>query len=198
MSDTGLADLTWRDIISSAVVAIVVALLLRVFVIGAFEVPSHSMEETLLPGDFIMVNKLAYRLRNVRRGDVVIFTRQMQDSTAREAYVKRVIGLPQDTVILTHEGVWVNGRPLPDPPLAKLPADPILSTQTSPVITIVGTDSLFVLGDNRRNSYDSRYWGCVPVNDVIGTPMMIYWSHGASMQNPLPHNRWDRIFTMIN
>lgn len=198
MSDTGLADLTWRDIISSAVAAVIVALLLRVFVIGAFEVPSHSMEETLLPGDFIMVNKLAYKLRDVRRGDVVIFTRPMSDSNAREAYVKRVIGLAGDTVRLTHEGVWVNARPLPDPPRAKLPTDPVLSSQKRPVETVVGPDSVFVLGDNRRNSYDSRYWGCLPVDDVVGTPMIIYWSHGSSSENPLPHIRWERILQRVN
>lgn len=198
MSDKGLADLTWGDIIYSAIAAIVVALLLRVFVIGAFEVPSHSMEETLLPGDFIMVNKLAYSLREMRRGDVVIFTRPMQDSTAREAYVKRVIGLAGDTVRLTHEGVWVNSRPLPDPPRAKLPADPVLASQQSPVTTVVGQDSVYVLGDNRRNSYDSRYWGCLPAADVIGTPMAIYWSYGASPENPLPHIRWERVFQRVN
>ena len=198
MSDTGLADLTWRDIVSSAVAAVVVALLLRVFVIGAFEVPSHSMEETLQPGDFIMVNKLAYRLREVRRGDVVIFTRSMPDSNTREAYVKRVIGLAGDTVRLTHEGVWVNARPLPDPPLAKFPTDPVLASQKSPVETVVGPDSVFVLGDNRRNSYDSRYWGCLPVDDVVGTPMIIYWSHGSSSENPLPHVRWKRVLQRVN
>jgi len=197
MSDKGLAELTWKDIISSAAVAVLVAVLLRVFVIGAFEIPSHSMEYTLLPGDYIMVNKLAYRIRDVRRGDVVIFSRQAADTTVREAYVKRVIGLPNDTVTLTHEGVWLNGRPLPDPPLAKPPMDPVLSSQTSPVTTIVGSDSLFVLGDNRRNSYDSRYWGCVPVKDVIGTPLLIYWSHGATAENALPHIRWNRFFQVV-
>lgn len=197
MSDKGLADLTWKDIISSAAVAVLVALLLRVFVIGAFEIPSHSMENTLLPGDYIMVNKLAYRIRDVRRGDVLIFSRQAADTAVREAYVKRVIGLPNDTITLTHEGVWLNGRPLPDPPLAKPPMDPVLSSQSSPVTTIVGTDSLFVLGDNRRNSYDSRYWGCVPVDDVIGTPLLIYWSHGVTTENPLPHIRWDRLFQVV-
>jgi signal peptidase I len=112
-------------------------------------------------------------------------------------YVKRVIGLPADTVTLTHEGVWINGRPLPDPPTVKMPADPILATQRSPVEIIVGTDSVFVLGDNRRNSFDSRYWGCLPTKEIIGAPMFIYWSRGRSEENPLPHVRWNRMLMRI-
>ncbi|MFN9151173.1 MAG: signal peptidase I, partial [Bacteroidota bacterium] len=160
-------------------------------------IPSHSMENTLLPGDYIVVNKLAYALRDVRRGDVVIFHHQADTSMVRETYVKRVIGLASDTVTLTHEGVWVNGRPLPDPPECKLPADPVLASQRSPVEIIVGRDSLFVLGDNRRNSFDSRYWGCLPTAAVIGTPLFIYWSRGGSTDNPLPHIRWDRVLSSV-
>ncbi len=197
MSDKGLAELSWRDIATSATVAIIVALLLRVFIVGAFEIPSHSMENTLLPGDYIVVNKLAYVLRDVRRGDVVIFHHQADTSMVRETYVKRVIGLASDTVTLTHEGVWVNGRPLPDPPECKLPADPVLASQRSPVEIIVGRDSLFVLGDNRRNSFDSRYWGCLPTAAVIGTPLFIYWSRGGSTDNPLTHIRWDRVLSSV-
>jgi len=197
MSDKGLAELTWRDIISSASVAIIVALLLRVLVVGAFEIPSHSMENTLLPGDCIVVNKLAYTLRALRRGDVVDFHHQPHMSEVRETYVKRVIGLPSDTVTLTHEGVWVNGRPLPDPPDCKLPADPVLASQRSPVEIIVGPDSLFVLGDNRRNSFDSRYWGCLSADAVIGTPLFIYWSRGGTSENPLHHIRWDRVLSRV-
>ncbi|MEY3386273.1 MAG: hypothetical protein RIR53_1084 [Bacteroidota bacterium] len=197
MSDTGLSEITWRDIATSASVAIIVAVLLRLFVIGAFEIPSHSMENTLQPGDYIIVNKLAYTLRDLRRGDMVIFSRESDSTSNPEMYVKRVIGLPADTVTLTHEGVWINGRPLPDPPTVKMPADPILATQRSPVEIIVGTDSVFVLGDNRRNSYDSRYWGCLPTKEIIGAPMFIYWSRGRSEENPLPHVRWNRMLMRI-
>ena len=196
-TETGLEQLSWRDIVSSASVAIIVAVLLRIFFLGAFEIPSHSMENTLLAGDYIIVNKLGFAFRDPHRGDVVIFNRKADSSAQSETYVKRVIGLPFDTITLTHEGVWVNGRPLPDPPEARLPADPMLATQKSPVEIIVGPDSLFVLGDNRRNSFDSRYWGCLPSDAVIGAPLFIYWSRGSSQENPLPHIRWDRILSRI-
>jgi len=197
MSDKGLTEITWRDIATSALVAIIVALLLRLFVIGAFEIPSHSMEETLQPGDYIIVNKLAYTFRDLRRGDVVIFSRATDSTQQAETYVKRVIGLPSDTVTLTHEGIWINGRPLPDPASAKVPADPILASQTSPVEIIVGADSVFVLGDNRRNSFDSRYWGLLPTEAIVGAPLFIYWSRGRSEENPLPHIRWNRILKRV-
>jgi signal peptidase I len=111
MTDTGLAELTWKDIAVSAATAIAVAALLRIFVIGVFEIPSHSMENTLLSGDYILVNKLAYRLKSVHRGDVVVFGRATGDASGHEAYVKRVIGIPGDTILLDHDGISVNARP---------------------------------------------------------------------------------------
>ncbi|MEN9281823.1 MAG: hypothetical protein RL594_758 [Bacteroidota bacterium] len=197
MTDTGLAELTWKDIAVSAATAIAVAALLRIFVIGVFEIPSHSMENTLLSGDYILVNKLAYRLKSVHRGDVVVFGRATGDASGHEAYVKRVIGIPGDTILLDHDGISVNARPLPDPPEAKWPMDPIRSSERAPVRHIVGPDSVFVLGDNRRNSFDSRYWGCIPLGDISGSPFLIYWSFGATKERPLPHVRWERVFSRI-
>lgn len=197
MTDTGLAELTWKDIAVSAASAVAVAVLLRIFVLGVFEIPSHSMENTLLPGDYILVNKLAYRLKSVHRGDVVVFDRVSPDSSQHESYVKRVIGIPGDTIVLDHDGISVNARPFPDPPEAKWPTDPIRSSERAPIRHIVGADSIFVVGDNRRNSFDSRYWGCIPLDDVTGSPLLIYWSFGQTSDRPLPHVRWERVVSRI-
>lgn len=198
MPDQGLAAIRWKDIGITALYAVVVALALRVFIVSAYEIPSHSMENTLLPGDYIVVSKITFLLRDVRRGDVITFHHRDSASSIGETYIKRVIGLPGDTVILTINGVIVNGIPFPTPPEARVPSSPLLSSMKAPHRIIVGADSLYVLGDNRRNSYDSRYWGSVALSDVKGSPLFTYWSYGPSDDNPLPHIRWERMFRGIH
>jgi signal peptidase I len=157
------------------------------------------MEETLLPGDYIVVSKITYHLRYVHRGDVVVFKHwdSLQDKR-EELFIKRVVGLPGDTLVFTPDGIIVNGSPLPTPPQAKIPTSPLLPSMRPNTRIIVGADSVFVVGDNRRNSYDSRYWGAVAKSEITGSPLFIYWSHGPSESNPLPHIRWERIFDGIN
>lgn len=198
MTDQGLAAIRWKDIGVTALYAVIVALVLRVFVIGAYKIPSHSMENTLLAGDYIVVSKITFLIRDVKRGDVITFRHHDSASAQDETYIKRVVGLPGDTVILTDDGVLVNGIPLPTPPEARLPASPLLASMKGPHRIIVGPDSLYMLGDNRRNSYDSRYWGAISMDDVKGAPLFAYWSYGPNTENPLPHIRWDRIFRGIH
>jgi signal peptidase I len=202
MRDTpgsGFESTRTRDIAVTALYAIIVALLLRVFVLAAYEIPSHSMEETLLPGDYIVVSKLTYVFRDIRRGDIITFKHRDTINTKQyDLFIKRVVGLPGDTLQFTPDGIIVNGTPLLTPPEAKIPTSPLLSSMTPGTAVVVGKDSVFVVGDNRRNSFDSRYWGGVPVEEVTGTPLFIYWSRGPSTSNPLPHIRWERIFNGIH
>lgn len=199
MPATGLENTRVRDVISTAIYAIVVAVLLRVFVVGAYEIPSHSMENTLLPGDYIVVSKLAYRIDEIHRGDIVIFRHHDSTTTgSNQLFIKRVVALPGDTVALTEDAVIINGVPLPTPPQAKIPASPLPPSVAHRDPIVVGADSVYVIGDNRRNSYDSRYWGNVAMNDIKGSPLFIYWSQGPSESNPLPHIRWERIFNSIH
>jgi signal peptidase I len=202
MRDTpgsGFESTRMRDIAVTALYAVVVALLLRVFVLAAYEIPSHSMEETLLPGDYIIVSKLAYVFRDMQRGDIITFKyRDTVNGDRHELFVKRIVGLPGDTLQFTPDGIIVNGTPLLTPPEAKIPTSPLLPTMKSGARIVVGKDSVFVVGDNRRNSFDSRYWGGVSLEDITGTPLFIYWSHGPSTSNPLPHIRWERVFNGIH
>lgn len=198
MPGSGLENTRMRDIGVTALYAVIVALLLRIFVIGAYEIPSHSMEDTLLPGDYIVVSKLTFHMREVQRGDIVVFKHHDSSvSVSTELFIKRVIGLPGDTLVFTPDAVIVNGLPFPTPPEAKIPTSPLLTSMKPNMRMMVGPDSVFVIGDNRRNSFDSRYWGAAPVGDIIGSPLFIYWSHGPSPSNPLPHIRWERIFNGI-
>ncbi|MBC8124176.1 MAG: signal peptidase I [Candidatus Kapabacteria bacterium] len=199
MSGKGLAELSWRDLISTALFAIVVALALRLWVVGVYTIPSHSMENTILEGDYIVVSKLAFRMRDVRRGDIIIFS--LPDSLRGEErddlFIKRLIGLPGDTILLTSNYVSVNGQRIPEPPAARPPYNPLLGIGASDVEIVVPTNAYFVLGDNRSNSFDSRYWGCLPSDRVEGAPLFVYWSYGISSDNIVRHIRWDRLFNRI-
>lgn len=124
-----------------------------------------SMQPTLQPGNFVLVNKLAYKLGGEpRTGEIVIFHNPMNRS---EDYVKRIIGVPGDDVLVTNGKVYVNRVELNEPYISAAP-------QYSGEWT-VPPDSLFVLGDNRNESYDSHDWGFVPMSDVVGKALVVYW-----------------------
>jgi len=195
-----LASITPRDILVTSAAAIAVAIVLKVFVLGAFMIPSHSMENTLLPGDYIMVNKLASWMATIERGDVIVF--RLPDSinvagASGTPFIKRVVGIGGDTVRLSSTGVFVNGWRVPEPPQSAsayaLSHDPLSTT-----ITVVVPEGYFyVLGDNRANSWDSRYWGCLPGDCLEGLPLMVYYSYGTSTADSVPHIRWERILERI-
>ena len=131
-------------------------------VIARVRVENISMEPTLVPGEFLMVNKLAYKFGQPTYGDIVVFH---YDPT--EDYIKRVIGLPGDLVEVKGGIVYVNHRPFTEPYISAPPN--YMGTWT------VSADSLFVLGDNRNNSSDSHVWGFVDMKEVIGKAIVIYW-----------------------
>ena len=133
-------------------------------VLGRVRVENISMEPTLLPGQFILVNKMAYRLGDFNRGDVIIFH---YPRNPNEDYIKRVVGLPGETITVRDNHVYVNNQPLDEPYIA---APPQYSGEWT-----VPPDQVFVLGDNRNQSSDSHSWGFVPHNLIVGRALVIYW-----------------------
>lgn len=276
------------DYAKAILITIAVAFALKVFVIEAYRIPSGSMENTLLIGDFLLVNKLAYGLRtphhipltNVRlasltiplftevdRGDIVVFEYpnglEYLESEGQVNYIKRCIGLPGDTVMIRESRVFVNGRELTQPSHGRM-SNPGFSSNTGihllpggkgytdddygPVVVprkgdrirlnvdsfedwrsliqleghriyigvdgsvrvdgkeateyMVKDDYYFMLGDNRHNSLDSRYWGYVPDKNLIGEALMVYWSWDSDIDvsrtgAKVGSIRWNRIGTFV-
>jgi signal peptidase I len=166
-------------------------------------IPSGSMQDTLLIGDHLIMSRIGYDAgvpftnlhvplwRNPKRQQVVIFKPPFAPDTPD--YVKRVIGLPGDTLEIHDGGVWINGQRLVEKYTvgASEPYD-----FKGPLK--VPDNCYFVMGDNRGNSYDSRFWGCVPRNDIIGTPVMIYMSLDVSPDAWEPGQIRERIFAYAN
>ncbi len=180
-----------REYAEAIAIAIILALVIRTVVVQAFTIPSGSMMDTLLIGDYILVNKFIYGpeipftdshlpgLRTPTRGDIIVF-KYPQDE--RRDFIKRVIGTPGDIVQVRGHTVFVNGRALVEPYI-KI-TEPLLP-QSQPGYcgyayacdpTRVPADSYFVMGDNRDNSQDSRYWGFVKRDKIKGKAFLIYWS----------------------
>src|SRR5271155_2491214 len=203
---------------------VVIAVFVITFIVQAFQIPSPSMENTLLVGDYLLVNKLCYGggslgdyfmpYHKVRRGDIVVFHYPVDPA---QHFVKRVIGVPGDRVRLINKQVFVNGVPLKEPyahfshPADDLFRDnfPRLDVLSGPTPEwwvqlrklvedgqlIVPEGHYFVMGDNRDNSYDSRYWGFVPQANIIGRPLVIYWSvQGAEGDGTAPTSVGDRLY----
>jgi signal peptidase I len=180
-----------REYAEAIVIAILLALVIRTFVVQAFTIPSGSMMDTLLVGDYILVNKFIYgsevpftdlRLpgfRDPHRGDIIVF-KYPQDE--KRDFIKRIIGTPGDRVQVRGHQVLINGQPLIEPYTKLLESvarggDPAYCGYAygcEP--TAVPPDSYFVMGDNRDNSQDSRYWGFVKRNKIKGKAFLIYWS----------------------
>src|SRR5580700_3365010 len=155
---------------SVVVVAVVIAVLLRTFVIATYSIPSGSMEPTLQVGDRIVVDKLSYHLHGVDRGNVVVFSTPPTEDCAGPPVsdlVKRVIGLPGETISLADGNVYINGHLLPEPFLPpNLRNDTYPGPATAPFALHhayrIPAGEVYVMGDNRPNSCDSRYWGPIP------------------------------------
>lgn len=148
------------------VAAVSVAVLVRATVVQAFYIPSPSMVPTLKVHDRLLVDKVTFHVRDVRRGDIVVFKRPpaLHDKEINDL-IKRVIGLPGDTVEGRDGHVFVNGKQLPEPYLPK----GLTTAAFDPVV--VPLDAYFVMGDNRPESYDSRFWGTVDKSLIVGRAM---------------------------
>jgi len=193
----------FRDFVETVVTAVLLALVLRAFVVQTFRIPSGSMEDTLLVGDFLIVNKFIYgikvpftdtRLPGIRepeRGDIIVFEYPNPDPRARkENYVKRCIGMPGDVVELRNNVLYINGEKIEEDYIKLKPPTPRWADY-GPIK--VPEDSYFMLGDNRNWSADSRDWGYMDESLIQGKAVMIYWSWDASQTRP----RFGRIFDLI-
>ncbi len=199
-----------REYIEPIVIAVVIALFVRAFIVQAFTIPSSSMEPTLLVGDYLLVNKFLYGIRlpfsekkifqftKPQRGDIIVFIYPKDRS---KDFIKRVIGQEGDQVKLVQNKIYINDRLLDDPwghYSEKSPWPRYLASIENFGPVVVPKDSLFVLGDNRDNSQDSRFWGFVNLDDVRGKALVIYFSLDWPAQRLLEKIRWTRIGKLIH
>jgi signal peptidase I len=207
---------TFREYAEALAIAILLALFIRTFVIQAFKIPSGSMTPTLIIGDHLLVNKFIYGIRiplidhfiiqynKPERGDIVVFK---WPNDERKDFIKRVIGIEGDTIEIKNDVLYLNGEKIETTYVAKYSDNNITGAEIyeeslgenehyildqyvryediGPIT--VPENSIFVMGDNRDNSQDSRYWGFVSLNKVKGKALIIYWSW--------PH--WKRSFNII-
>ncbi len=218
--------------IKAAAWALGLWLVLSTFIGQAYFIPSPSMERTLMVGDVLFVNKFLYgaklplidarmpAVRDPRRGDIVVFMSPVEDSIL----VKRLIGIPGDTVAMRNGSLFRNSERLAEPAAQSLEPDWQLDSLSRAAMRamhidqyvgddaatyfpdvhdwgpiVVPPDSLWMMGDNRDHSRDSRFWGFVPRENVRGTPVIIYYSWDASSYRPVPFLsaiRWNRLFTV--
>jgi signal peptidase I len=176
----------WREYVETAVLAIVAAVLLRMFVVSAYRVSSASMEDTLSEGDYIFVNKLAYEYgTEPEAGDVIVF--KYPNNPERD-YIKRIVALPGQTVEVADKVVYVDNQVTTIPAHSKnidlkiLPHDLSFRDNFGPYTVPEG--QFFVLGDNRDDSKDSRFWGSVPRDHIKGKAVFIYWSWAPNEDAP--------------
>lgn len=184
-------DNSWiAELGRTIVLSIVLALGIRTFVAEARWIPSGSMEPTLhgtpnqWEADKIIVDKLKYKFSNPQRGDIVVFspTHELQKEQYQDAFIKRVIGLPGDKIELKNGKVLINGKPLQEEnyltSAQRTVVDVCTSGQQPPFLAkpqTIPSDSYLVLGDNRNSSYDSRCWGVVPRQNIIGRAVLRFW-----------------------
>jgi len=182
--------------ITELIVIVMVVLLIRAFVAQAYNIPSGSMQPTLLVGDFILVNKLVYRFSEPKRGDIVVFKYPIDPNID---FIKRIVALPGEEVEVRNNQVFINGKPLPLIEVGRgeengvrkviyeevMPEGikhkvqfyedfPFSKRDFGPVV--VPPNHYFVMGDNRDNSEDSRYWGFLPRENIVGKAFVIYFS----------------------
>jgi len=186
-------------------IAAILAILVRSFVVEAFTIPSGSMEPTLLVGDYLLANRLSYvvkvpftdvvlfRLGEPKRGDIAIFRYPLDPS---KDYVKRIIAKAGDTVEIRDKVLYVNGVKVDEgyahfTDRAILPGSRVPRDNLDPVK--VPRDCYFAMGDNRDNSSDSRFWGFLKADDLVGKAEIIYFSLDGDAASPLTSVRWQRL-----
>jgi signal peptidase I len=173
-----------REWVESIVIAFVLAMVIRAFVVQAFKIPTGSMRTTLIEGDIILVNKFIYgakvpftnwnlpALRNPKRGDIVVF---IYPENPKKDFIKRLVAVEGEAVEIKSGTIYINGQPLLDPLFSKRYYYNRGGFAKEGQKLVVPKDSFFVLGDNSISSQDSRYWGFVPRKNILGRAMLIYW-----------------------
>ena len=189
---------TFREYVEAAAIAVLLALFIRTFVVQAFKIPSGSMEPTLQIGDHILVNKFIYGVKipfirstmipitRPKRGDVVVFIYPVD---RKKDFIKRVIGLPGDKIEIYDKKIYINDKLYEDEhgDWERPGGRDTLGNHIPFGPFKVEESRIFVMGDNRNNSYDSRGWGTVPMEDIKGKAFIIYWSWG----------KWNRLLQLI-
>jgi signal peptidase I len=197
----------WRENIEAIVIAVIIAMFIRTFIIQAFKIPSGSMLETLQIGDQILVNKFIYGVKipftngktlipvkDPKRDDIVVFKYPEDPS---KDFIKRVVAVGGDTLEIIDKQLFINDKPVEKKPFAVYNEDRIIpgnfSTRDNLRKITVPANKLFVMGDNRDNSHDSRFWGFVDLTEVRGEAFMIYWSWNKEDFGV----RWNRLGDLL-
>ena len=194
-----------REWYESLLVAGVFVLFVRTFVVQTYQVPTGSMERTILVGDHLLVNKFAYAphlpalakilpYREIRRGDIIIFKKPGDDINPGNVLVKRAVGLAGDTLEVRGGALYNNGKPVDGPqvqhlPFEHSPHDP--RDEFGPFRVPPG--NYFGMGDNRDNSLDSRFWGPIPRENIFGRLSLLYWSYEADPNSHLWRGVWEKF-----
>jgi signal peptidase I len=213
-TSTGKKKGTLREYTEAIIIAVLLALFIRSFVVQAFKIPSGSMKTTLLIGDHILVNKFLYgieipfwekelvHISDPKHGDIVVFRYPLDTS---KDFIKRVIGVPGDVIRIQDKRVFVNDKQLTEP-YARYVNREILPANVSPRDNFgpvqVPPHSFFVMGDNRDESYDSRFWKFVDSSAIRGKAFIIYWSWNQEGRLALDPNlgfvRWNRMGALLH
>lgn len=241
MSKPNLGDTVW-DNFKQIIAAVIMAVIIKTSIVEAYKIPSQSMEDTLLVGDFLLANKFVYGARipllnwqlpsihEPEPGDVVIFLFPRDGQTK---YIKRCIGVPGDTIEVKNKILFVNGKEFEHPKFSKFidttkSGEQVIQSRRPGGLDsrdnfgpyVVPEKSYFMMGDNRDNSYDSRYWGVVREELILGEAILIHWSWNedifpspdVSVKDPLSvprmfifnglhfvkKVRWERLFNLIS
>jgi signal peptidase I len=198
-----------REYVESFIIAALIALFVRSFFVQAFKIPSSSMEPTLLVGDHLLVNRLSYVIKvpftdliiyeisKPKRGDVIVFRYPLDKS---KDFIKRVIATEGETVEIRDKVVYINGRKIEDP--HAFFSDPhIIPGNLAPRDNlgplVVPKDAYFVMGDNRDRSLDSRFWGFVRKEHLVGKAFILYFSWDKNPEKIWEYVRWKRIGMLI-
>jgi signal peptidase I len=173
-----------RDWAESIIIAFLLALVIRAFIVQAFKIPTGSMRMTLIEGDLILVNKFIYgakvpftnwylpAVRQPKRGDVIVF---IYPEDRSKDFIKRLVGLPGDVVEIKGGSIYINDKPAQEAIFNQIYYYNLGQLSAPGDKMVVPKDSYFVLGDNSATSKDSRYWGFVPSNNLLGQAMIVYW-----------------------
>ena len=162
-----------KEWVEPIIIAVVLALIIRTFVVQAFKIPTGSMRPTLIEGDRILVNKFIYKFTQPKRGDVIVF---ISPEDKKKDFIKRLVGLPNENIQISNGAILVNNNPAEEDAIFKKQryynrGDFGVESQS----VIVPNDAYYVLGDNSISSRDSRYWGFVPKKYLLGKAFLIYW-----------------------
>lgn len=202
-SDEQKQKSVYREYAEAIFIALLLALFIRTFVVQAFKIPSGSMIPTLLIGDHILVNKFCYGVKNPLDGttwfsledpkphDVIVFKYPVNPS---QDFIKRVVGVSGDRIEIVEKKVYVNGAPFVEPGAVNVEAETLPSVRDNMPPVVVPAGAVFVMGDNRDNSHDSRFWGFVDLKAIKGKAFILYWSWDRENLAV----RWSRLGKMIH